>query len=87
MPQEKDINQMTAAELRAAMQEYARGQQPTGPQQPDAPGCAGLTPGAREAGATLYGESIMKKDGGQLTATEREFLRQSIAATLHGMGY
>jgi hypothetical protein len=87
MPQEKDINQMNAAELRAALQEFGRGTQQAGPQQPDAPGCANLTPGARDAGATLYGESIMKTDAGKLDAGQRDFLRQSIAATLKDMGY
>jgi hypothetical protein len=51
------------------------------PQQPDAPGCAGLSDKARDTAATLYLESIMAKDAGKLTPAERDFLRASIKAS------
>lgn len=50
------------------------------PQHPDAPGCAGLSEKARDTAATLYGQELLKKDAGQLTPADREFLRQGIAA-------
>jgi hypothetical protein len=86
MPQDKDIRQMTTAELRAELAEFERSSQPAGPQRPDAPGCADLTQAARDAASAAYGDSAMGTQAGQLSPAQRDFLRQSIAATLHEMG-
>ncbi len=67
-------------ELRNAVAEYLQQQRPAGPQQPDAPGCAGLSDKARDVASTLYGEAILQKPAGQISAGERDFLRAGIAA-------
>jgi len=74
-------------ELEAVVAEYRRSFELAPLQQPDAPGCAGLSDKARETANTLYGENILKKQAGQITPDEREFLRAGIAATLKDLGY
>jgi hypothetical protein len=85
--QEKSINEMNAAELRAALDEYQQQGQRAASQQPDAPGCAGLSDASRDTAATLYGQSIMKKQAGALTQEERDFLRASVGPALRDLGY
>ncbi len=81
------MNSNERNELEAAVAEYRRGLEPSPPRQPDAPGCAGLSDKARDTANTLYGESILKKQAGQITPDERDFLRAGIAATLKDLGY
>jgi len=84
---DKDINQMNAAELRAALNEYTRAQNPV----PTAPLPPGVTPDmpqkAQDTASELYGQTIMNKPAGQLTQAERDFLRGNIGACLRDMGY
>jgi hypothetical protein len=84
---EKSIEQMNTAELRAALDEYNRSQNSV----PAAP----LPPGVkvedsqqtRDTASALYLESIMRKDAGQLTQGERDFLRASVGSALRDLGY
>jgi hypothetical protein len=87
MPNEKEISQMSTDELRAALAEFTQSQHPAGSQVPDAPGCAGLSDASRDTAATLYGQSIMKKQAGALTQEERDFLRASVGPALRDLGY
>lgn len=88
MPQEKDITQMTAAELRTALAEYARGTQPAPASAPLPPGItAEMTPKAQDTASALYMETIMRKPAGALTQAERDFLRGNIGSALRDMGY
>jgi len=84
---DKDINQMNAAELRAALNEYTRAQNPV----PTAPLPPGITPDmpqtAQDTASELYGQAIMAKPAGQLTQAERDFLRLNVASALREMGY
>ncbi len=84
--QEKHIDDMTTAELRAALSEFERQSRPTH-QAPDAPGCAGLSDKSRETARELYGQAVMGKQPCQLNSEEREFLRASIRAVAKDMGY
>jgi hypothetical protein len=86
MPQEKSIDEMNNSELRQALADFVRSQTPAGPQQPDAPGCAGLSDVARDTARTLYGQVLMAKPAGQLTPDERAFLRAGVAAWERGQG-
>lgn len=88
MQNEKDISLMSTEELRAALAEYERGARP-------APAAAPLPPGitpqdsqqARDTASALYLESIMRKDAGQLTQGERDFLRANVGSALRDLGY
>ena len=87
MPNET-ISQMNTDELREALAEFTQSQHPTGPQQPDAPGFgAGDSDTSRETARTLFGASVMKKQGGALTQEERAFLAASIGPALRDLGY
>jgi hypothetical protein len=84
---EKSIDQMNAAELRAALDEYARAQNPV-PAAPLPPGMtADMTQKAQDTASELYGQTIMNKPAGALTPEERAFLRGNIGACLRDMGY
>jgi hypothetical protein len=84
---EKSIDQMNAAELRAALDEYTRAQNPV----PTAPLPPGITPDmtqkAQDTASELYGQTIMNKPARALTPEERAFLRGNIGACLRDMGY
>lgn len=84
---EKTIDQMNAAELRAALDEYNRAQNPV----PAAPLPPGLKPEdsekARETAAQLYTNLLLSKPAGALTPEERNYLRGNIGACLRDMGY
>lgn len=88
MENEKSIDQMSAAELRAAIAEYERSTRP-------APAAAPLPPGftskdsqkAQDTASALYLDSIMRKDAGALSQGERDFLRASVGSALKDMGY
>ena len=86
MQDEKDINQMTVAELRAGVNEYFR---PTAPARETLP--PGITPDmpqkAKDEASTLYLNSIMAKPAGALTPEERAHLRGNIGACLRDLGY
>lgn len=84
---EKTIDQMNAAELRAALDEYARSQNPA----PAIPLPPGIKPEdsekARETAAQLYTDSLLARPAGTLTLEERNYLRGNIGACLRDMGY
>ena len=88
MPNEKTIEQMDESELRAALAEYDRETRPT---QAPAPLPPGITPDmsakAQETATELYFQSLMRKPAGDLTVSERAYLRQSIAPALRDLGY
>ena len=83
-----DINKMSTAELRAALDEYKRSELP-------APAPAPLPPGfgpndsqkSQETASELFMQSILKKQAGEWTQAEREFVRGSVNSTLRDMGY
>lgn len=78
-PKEKSINEMTAAELRAAIDEYNRSQ--AGEPAPEImPG--GLLPGASDTAVTVEGLAILRKRGADLTTADREYLKQEISRVL-----
>ena len=84
---EKSIDQMNAAELRAALDEYNRTQNPV-PAVPLPPGVKPEDPEkARESAAQLYTNSLLSKPAGALTPEERNYLRGNIGACLRDMGY
>jgi hypothetical protein len=88
MPNEKEVSQMNSDELRAALAQFTQSQQPARPQQPDAPGFGvGDSAASRDTAATLYGNSIMRKQPGALSPQEREFLAASIGPALRDLGY
>jgi hypothetical protein len=81
MADEKRFEDLTIEELRSGVAEYMRAQQQTS-RPPDAPGCESLSDKAREGARDAYTSHIMNKPAGQISETEREFLRQSIAFAL-----
>ena len=88
MPQDKDISEMTAAELRIALAEYARNTHPSPVSTPLPPGItADMSPKAQDTASALYAETIMRKPAGLLTQAERDFLRGNINSALRDMGY
>ena len=74
------------AELRAAVAAYHTQSLPPKIQHPDAPGCENLPDKAREQENIRYGESILRTPAGQLTAEDRAFLKQGIAAWTQEQG-
>ena len=84
---EKTIDQMNAAELRAALNAYHRSQNPvtTAPLPPGI--TAEMPPKAQETASQLYGEALLRKSAGSLTPDEKTFLRGSIGAALRDLGY
>jgi hypothetical protein len=85
---DKDISQMTAAELRAALAEYERGTQPATAPAPLPPGItADMSPKSQDTASQLYAESILRKGAGSWTPEEREFIRGNIGSALRDLGY
>ena len=86
MQDEKDISQMTPAELRAGLNQFF---QPTAPAREFLP--PGITPDmsqkAKDEASKLYLDSIMAKPAGALTQSERDFLRNNVNAALRELGY
>jgi hypothetical protein len=70
--------------LRAAVNAHFDQFRPTKTPPPDAPGCAGLSEKARDEASTRYGQVVMAKPAGQLSADERAFLKQGIASWAEG---
>ncbi len=84
--QEKTIDQMNAAELRAALNQYNHAQHPAPAPLP--PGIsADLPQKAQDTASDLYGQAILSKPAGALTPEERAYLRGSIGAALRDLGY
>lgn len=85
---EKRIEDMTAAELRAGVTDFFKASQPGPAPAPLAPGMAATdTDKARETAGQLYAESIMKRPTGTWTAEERAFIRASTHSALRDLGY
>jgi hypothetical protein len=77
---------MTAAEIRAALDEYTRSTRPAPAPAPLPPGCADLSPKSQETASQLYGEAILRKSPATWTQAERDFIRGSVGAALREMG-
>lgn len=85
MADEKRFEDLTLDEIRAGLKEYQQ-QRAQPAQQPDAPGFGiGDSAASRDVAATLYGQSIMKKQAGALSQQEREFLAASISPALRDL--
>jgi hypothetical protein len=82
-----DLNFGSTDELRKALQDWARGQQPA-PQEPQVPGLpAGLSKEAQNAAAKSYADAILAKPVGTWTPQEREFIGKATVAALREYGY
>ena len=71
---------MTIDEARAIVAAHNQENALPKPQHPDAPDCGDLSPKARETAAELFGKAALETNAGQLSAAEKDFLRQGIAA-------
>jgi hypothetical protein len=88
MPNEKDVNWNNQDELRKAIAEYARSQEPPRPQHPLMPGSteyrddAGkpLSAEKLEAVAIGYGRKALDTPAGQLSKEQRDFLEAGVRA-------
>jgi hypothetical protein len=81
MPNEKSISDMNSAELRAALDEYARAGLPAPAPAPLPPGITpDMSQKSQETASQLFGEAIMRKPASALTQGEKDFLKASIAA-------
>lgn len=88
MPNEKSISEMNSAELRQALDEFARSTRPAPASAPLPPGITtDMTPKSQETASQLFAESIMRKPAASWTQAERDFIRGSVGSTLRDMGY
>jgi hypothetical protein len=84
----ENINNMSAAELRAALDEFTRGGRPPAPPAPLPPGFGpNDSQKSQETASQLYAEAILRKQSGSWTQAERDFIRGSVSSTLRDMGY
>ena len=85
---EKSLDEMSSAELRAALAEYAKDARPQ-PKPILVPGIItpDMTPEAQETSAKLYAEWILRKAPGTWTPQERDFMRRALADSLKEYGY
>ena len=85
--QPKRIEEMTADELRRALADYAREQQPVD-QEPLPPGVsADLPQNVRDEAARFYAQAIEAKPPHMWTPDEKAFMVKAVAATLRKLGY
>ena len=88
MPKEKDVNWNNRNELAAALEEFARSQEPARPQHPLMPGSTDFRDGAGkplsaeqlEAVAVVYGNKALDTPAGKLSKEQIQFLRAGVRA-------
>jgi hypothetical protein len=82
-----DIANASAAQLREALAEYSRQQQPA-PAGPVAPGVtADMSPAKQDEVSTSYAREILQRPTGSWTPAEKDFIRRSAGAALREVGY
>lgn len=80
---DNEFDGMSGTDIQKALADWVKQSRPARPQRQDAPGTLpGESDKSRANAAELYGKALLRKEPGQLTRNEREWLRADIAAAL-----